>query len=180
MGPSGSGKTSLLRALAGLWRSGSGSITFFTRDKGQPQSSVSSDTPPPGLLNEAEENQRLEDLRYKRAEGVFFLPQRPYMVLGTLREQLLYPTWSEDSPATPQSTPSSGMLRWPAWSTLMLDGTDDPAAPCTVSTSNVLKPIIWAFYYFCAASLDLIFMRPSYVFYGICWLFCSSLRFIGL
>lgn len=26
---------------------------------------------------------------------VFFLPQRPYMVLGTLRQQLLYPRWSE-------------------------------------------------------------------------------------
>lgn len=27
---------------------------------------------------------------------VFFLPQRPYMVLGTLRQQLLYPRWSEE------------------------------------------------------------------------------------
>jgi ABC-type uncharacterized transport system fused permease/ATPase subunit len=27
---------------------------------------------------------------------LFFLPQRPYMVLGTLRQQLLYPTWSEE------------------------------------------------------------------------------------
>jgi ABC-type uncharacterized transport system fused permease/ATPase subunit len=55
-GPSGCGKTSVLRALAGLWGSGSGEV-HMTPD-------------------------------------VAFLPQRPYMALGTLRQQLLYPTWS--------------------------------------------------------------------------------------
>jgi vitamin B12/bleomycin/antimicrobial peptide transport system ATP-binding/permease protein len=54
-GPSGAGKTSLMRALVGLWREGSGTIT----------------RPP------------LDD--------VMFLPQRPYAVLGTLRDQLTYP-----------------------------------------------------------------------------------------
>lgn len=54
-GDSGAGKTSLLRAIAGLWRSGSGRIV----------------RPP---LSE-----------------VMFLPQRPYMILGSLREQLCYP-----------------------------------------------------------------------------------------
>ena len=29
-----------------------------------------------------------------RDGNIFFVPQRPYMVLGTLREQLLYPTWA--------------------------------------------------------------------------------------
>ena len=30
---------------------------------------------------------------------IFFVPQRPYVVLGTLRDQLLYPTWAK--PAEP-------------------------------------------------------------------------------
>jgi putative ATP-binding cassette transporter len=55
MGPSGCGKSSLLRAIAGLWDSGKGTIVRPEPDQ------------------------------------ILFLPQRPYMVLGTLRDQLLYP-----------------------------------------------------------------------------------------
>jgi putative ATP-binding cassette transporter len=55
MGESGSGKSSLLRTIAGLWQSGSGSIERPTLNR------------------------------------MMFLPQRPYMVQGTLRAQLLYP-----------------------------------------------------------------------------------------
>ncbi|XP_010480191.1 PREDICTED: ABC transporter D family member 2, chloroplastic isoform X3 [Camelina sativa] len=79
MGPSGSGKTSLLRAMAGLWRSGKGKITFYL-DSEDDFTQEKSDT---------QENSG------KRNSGdVLFLPQRPYMVLGTLRQQLLYPAWS--------------------------------------------------------------------------------------
>ena len=55
VGASGGGKSSLLRAVAGLWNSGSGTIV----------------RPP--------------------LQEMFFLPQRPYMIIGTLRAQLLYP-----------------------------------------------------------------------------------------
>ncbi len=55
-GPSGCGKSSLLRAIAGLWRTGSGAVQH-----------------PP-------------------MEDVFFLPQRPYMQLDTLRSQIIYPS----------------------------------------------------------------------------------------
>ncbi len=60
MGASGAGKSSLLRAIAGLWTSGTGRI----------------ERPP------------LAD--------VLFIPQRPYMTLGTLREQLVYPQAADD------------------------------------------------------------------------------------
>ena len=55
VGSSGSGKSSLLRAIAGLWYSGSGTVI----------------RPSP--------------------EEILFLPQQPYMLLGSLRSQLLYP-----------------------------------------------------------------------------------------
>lgn len=54
-GPSGCGKSSLLRAIVGLWDTGTGTIL----------------RPP--------------------LDQMLFLPQKPYMVLGTLRDQLLYP-----------------------------------------------------------------------------------------
>jgi putative ATP-binding cassette transporter len=61
MGESGAGKSSLLRTIAGLWQSGSGSI----------------DRPAHNRL--------------------IFLPQKPYMVPGNLRTQLMYPRNEEDA-----------------------------------------------------------------------------------
>lgn len=55
VGPSGCGKSSLLRAIAGLWTNGSG--TIYRPDIGE----------------------------------LLFLPQQPYMLLGTLRDQVVYP-----------------------------------------------------------------------------------------
>ncbi len=59
-GASGCGKSSLLRALAGLWNSGTGAIVR------------------------------------PKLEEILFLPQRPYMILGSLRTQLLYPNADGD------------------------------------------------------------------------------------
>jgi putative ATP-binding cassette transporter len=60
VGPSGCGKSSLLRAIAGLWQSGQGTLHRPPLDR------------------------------------ILFLPQKPYMILGTLREQLLYPNTRQD------------------------------------------------------------------------------------
>ena len=60
VGQSGAGKSSLLRAIAGLWDSGTGRLARPELGK------------------------------------MLFLPQRPYMILGSLRSQLLYPNTSSE------------------------------------------------------------------------------------
>jgi len=71
VGPSGSGKSSFVRAIAGLWEVGSGSVAW------------SGDA------------------------SAFFLPQRPYNVLGTLREQIMYPNIQGSSAGGEESSDDS-------------------------------------------------------------------------
>ncbi|KAK6934779.1 ABC transporter-like, ATP-binding domain [Dillenia turbinata] len=106
-GPSGGGKTSLLRAMAGLWSTGRGKIKIYVKDADEPQESLSPVATPlqPDAKNNIHKNTQRSKCR--NSMGVLFLPQRPYMVLGTLRQQLLYPTWAKDSTPTSDSTKSA-------------------------------------------------------------------------
>lgn len=76
VGASGEGKSSLLRAIAGLWNSGSG---FIVRPK---------------------------------AADILFLPQHPYMIMGNLRSQLLYPNiaWPHRGGGNPDKGTTDEML----------------------------------------------------------------------
>ncbi|XP_062093029.1 ABC transporter D family member 2, chloroplastic [Humulus lupulus] len=105
-GPSGSGKTSLLRTMAGLWSTGRGKITFYVEDEEHLQPPTPSDLSPLETDTTHDLDKKLERSVSRNSRSVFFLPQRPYMVLGTLRQQLLYPTWSVDAiPTSDDSLP---------------------------------------------------------------------------
>jgi ABC-type uncharacterized transport system fused permease/ATPase subunit len=69
MGQSGCGKSSLLRAIAGVWPIQAGYIM----------------RPPKIPLGNA------EAMLENRRAGLFFVPQRPFVTAGTLRDQLVYP-----------------------------------------------------------------------------------------
>ncbi|KAA3467954.1 ABC transporter D family member 2, chloroplastic isoform X2 [Gossypium australe] len=108
VGPSGSGKTSLLRALAGLWSTGKGKITFYVEKAGDAQSLTSSEMAPVEE-NSANVNEEFGRPINSNSKSVFFLPQRPYMVLGSLRQQLLYPTWTEEVVVSDTTKPGGGI-----------------------------------------------------------------------
>lgn len=69
-GPNGSGKSSVFRVLRGLWPITSGRITKPSQHVKQGVGSGC---------------------------GVFYVPQRPYTCLGTLRDQIIYPLSFEEA-----------------------------------------------------------------------------------
>eukprot|EP00897_Mesotaenium_endlicherianum_P010717 jgi/Mesen1/9674/ME000674S09277 len=87
-GPNGSGKSSLFRVLGGLWPLAAGTIA---KPGSGPISSTSSLM---SLLNGAA-------ARDGDASGLtrdtFYVPQRPYTALGTLRDQIIYPLSRADA-----------------------------------------------------------------------------------
>lgn len=76
-GPNGSGKSSLFRVLGGLWPAGSGHIA----------------KPGQLLLGSDAATQTSTGL----SRDIFYVPQRPYTALGTLRDQIIYPLTLEDA-----------------------------------------------------------------------------------
>jgi ABC-type uncharacterized transport system fused permease/ATPase subunit len=74
IGPNGSGKSSLFRVLGGLWPIVSGSIVK------------------PGMLLTDGNNESTGLSR-----EIFYVPQRPYTALGSLRDQLIYPLTLPDA-----------------------------------------------------------------------------------
>ncbi|KAH6777184.1 ABC transporter family protein [Perilla frutescens var. hirtella] len=132
-GPSGSGKTSLLRAIAGLWSFGKGTITFYDRNAGDSSPCLSKDVASSEITIVDKTKPECNILEKRNARGVFFLPQKPYMVLGTLRQQLLYPTWSDAT--TPKSDNANPNDSLPF---LMLARNMD-ARPETPSTDDLIK-----------------------------------------
>ncbi|KAF5196503.1 Abc transporter d family member, partial [Thalictrum thalictroides] len=68
-GPNGSGKSSIFRVLRGLWPIASGTLTKPCQN-----------------LNEG-----------AGSSSVFYVPQKPYTCLGTLRDQIIYPLSCEEA-----------------------------------------------------------------------------------
>ncbi|KAG2486371.1 hypothetical protein HYH03_014951 [Edaphochlamys debaryana] len=115
VGPSGCGKSSLLRAIAGLWTEGAGTVTL----------------PAPGWGVQAEEQQAQGRDGPERGGsgggskggasisgggggggssgggGVFFLPQKAFMPLGDLRTQLTFPSGLQAPPEDPDPASSA-------------------------------------------------------------------------
>ncbi|XP_057431902.1 ABC transporter D family member 1 [Lotus japonicus] len=69
-GPNGSGKSSIFRVLRGLWPIASGRLYRPSEDMDQEAGSGC---------------------------GIFYVPQRPYTCLGTLRDQIIYPLSREEA-----------------------------------------------------------------------------------
>ncbi|KAG5000366.1 hypothetical protein JHK82_021518 [Glycine max] len=139
MGPSGSGKTSLLRAMAGLWKTGTGKITYYVKGGEYPEQSICSDVNTP--VNNANDTYEARGKCLSRKSGIFFLPQRPYMVLGTLREQLMYPTWTDDVVPMSDSTKEKNALPFLTNLPNSDNANDKPMKPTTDELIKVLEDV---------------------------------------
>jgi ABC-type transport system involved in cytochrome bd biosynthesis fused ATPase/permease subunit len=78
-GPNGSGKSSLFRVLGGLWPAGSGHIAK------------------PGQVLMGSDITASQTNNTGLSRDIFYVPQRPYTALGTLRDQIIYPLTLADA-----------------------------------------------------------------------------------
>ncbi|TKY49481.1 ABC transporter D family member 2 [Spatholobus suberectus] len=140
IGPSGSGKTSLLRAMAGLWKTGTGKITYYVKGGEYFEQSICSDTNTPSV-NNAHDTYEEHGKSISRKSGIFFLPQRPYMVLGTLRQQLLYPTWANDVVPMSNSADQRNVLPFLTNLPNSDNANDKPMKPTTDELIKVLEDV---------------------------------------
>ncbi|KAM1422221.1 hypothetical protein ACFX13_004459 [Malus domestica] len=140
-GPSGSGKTSLLRAMCGLWSTGKGKIIFHVKDGEDNQPSISSGVVVLDVDTGSDKYGELGRPSNRNYEGIFFLPQKPYMVLGTLRQQLLYPTWAEDAISTADGTKPTGSLPFLKQAPKSEHTSEKPSKPTTEDLIQVLEDV---------------------------------------
>jgi len=87
VGPSGAGKSSFVRAVSGLWRVGSGDVAWYSPEGRSAGQGISDGN---GGGTES----------VSAPSDVFFLPQKPYNVLGSLRQQIVYPTVINETDST--------------------------------------------------------------------------------
>ncbi|KAF7835865.1 ABC transporter D family member 2, chloroplastic [Senna tora] len=131
MGPSGSGKTSFLRALAGLWNTGTGKITYYMKDK--------ENIP---TVNKAQDPQEeVHGKSLNKISRTFFLPQRPYMVLGSLRQQLLYPIWADNAVLVSENTEDKTTLPFLMKPPNLGTMNEKPEMPTTDELIKVLEDV---------------------------------------
>ncbi|RXI09532.1 hypothetical protein DVH24_025089 [Malus domestica] len=140
-GPSGSGKTSLLRAMCGLWSTGKGKIIFHVKDVEDNQPSISSGVVALEVHTGSDKYGELGRPSNRNYEGIFFLPQKPYMVLGTLRQQLLYPTWAEDAISTADGTKPTGSLPFLKQAPKSEHASEKPIKPTTEDLIQALEDV---------------------------------------
>ena len=102
-GPSGCGKSSLLRAFAGLWAAGSGAVRLRGLQGPLPSPPSSLSASAEGTDSAGNDSSGMTDLDVGGigcGGAVAFLPQKSYLIPGTLRDNLLYPRVATTASAT--------------------------------------------------------------------------------